>query len=485
VVLLALACSPAIRTTRSRLGVGAAEVFEATRLANPSFGWSRMRGHEGTQYTRSAGLNLAELLVLPQRSKLASRDFEALKIEIAAATVELAREVESSWYRHVAAQQALQLAEAVAEAADTSAELAARFHSAGNLSRLELLHERAAAGEARIEAAHARAEAIEARAELNALIGLSGADAARWQATPQLPLPAGAEPELEALLADAREQPLDLRAARLQLEILEQGGRFARRWRWLGDFELEYEWEREPDGSRMRGPGLSLELPIFQQGQDSLMRAEAMLERGRAEAAERALEVEHGIRRAHARAQALREVVAAYAEVVVPDRAEAVLRELERYNFMLVGAFDLLSAKREEFEAYAAWIEAVRDYWLARTELAHAAGRPLPAAEGAERTPALDSVIRPGAGHAGMDHSQHQGHGSMDHSRHQGHEGMDHSKHRGHEGMDHSKHRGHEGMDHSQHRGHEGRDHSQHRGHEGMDHSQHHQHRKPSKGDQP
>jgi len=45
---------------------------------------------------------------------------------------------------------------------------------------------------------------------------------------------------------------------------------------------------------------------------------------------------------------------------------------------MLEGQFELLLAKRQEYEAYQGYLEAVRDYWLARTDLARAVGTTLP-----------------------------------------------------------------------------------------------------------
>jgi hypothetical protein len=153
-----------------------------------------------------------------------------------------------------------------------------------------------------------------------------------------------------------------------------------------------------------------------------------------------------------------------------------------------------VQAKLAEYDAYQAYLEAVRDYWLARVELARAVGQRLPSDAGiGERTPSVQDILAPKGGmdHSTMDHSQHgaAAPAAMDHS---GHEGMDHSKHEaappkamdhsGHDGMDHSKHEATapEAMDHS---GHEGMDHSKHEaappkatnhsGHEGMDHSGH------------
>jgi cobalt-zinc-cadmium efflux system outer membrane protein len=44
---------------------------------------------------------------------------------------------------------------------------------------------------------------------------------------------------------------------------------------------------------------------------------------------------------------------------------------------MLLGVFQLLAAKQAEVAAYREYIEAVRDYWVARSELERAVGAPL------------------------------------------------------------------------------------------------------------
>ena len=52
---------------------------------------------------------------------------------------------------------------------------------------------------------------------------------------------------------------------------------------------------------------------------------------------------------------------------------------LQKYNYMLVGAFDLLMAKQREFDDYQKYIEVVRDYWIIRTDITRAAGGRMPA----------------------------------------------------------------------------------------------------------
>lgn len=423
-VALALAQQPRLAMAFSRLGIAAADAFEASRLANPTLSFARLSG-SGTQRTWQLGMDLADLLLLPRTSDLAERDLAALRIEVAAALVDVARDTERAWYRHVAAEQTATLRSATAEAAEASAALARRLHEAGNISRLQLVREQAALGEAQVRALHAESQTAITRRDLNLLMGLAGEDADRWQTPGGLPLPVEQEPELAALLAEARAHRLDLAAGHLQLGVLEDGQQLANRWGWLGTLELDYEWERETDGSRLRGPGLKLELPIFNQGQHRTMRADARLERGRAELAARELLVDLDVRTTFTRLARQRDVIDAYRSTIVPARAEAVERQLERYNFMLIGTFELLLARQQEYQAYEHYIDAVRDYWLARTDLAHAVGRPLPGKiTETDATPDLRTLIHPDPnghdpnGHDHHDHHDHGHHHDHDHGQH-------------------------------------------------------------------
>jgi cobalt-zinc-cadmium efflux system outer membrane protein len=54
---------------------------------------------------------------------------------------------------------------------------------------------------------------------------------------------------------------------------------------------------------------------------------------------------------------------------MLPLRREITQQTQLQYNAMLVGAFQLLQAKQAEIEAGAQYIEAVRDYWIARAQV--------------------------------------------------------------------------------------------------------------------
>ena len=446
---VAMLRSPRLREHYARLGLARAEVLEAVEIGNPRLSFQRL-SIEGGGHVRTTGLALPllDLLLLPAKARLAGKDYDRARFEVADAVLATVAEVEAAWYTYVTARQVAGMREAVAEGTAASAELAGRFHAAGNISALQLAQEQAAASQSRIEALQARAEAGRARLELVTLLGLRGEEA-RWEASDTLPLPVPDEDAPEALVALAREGNLELLAARAEAEVLADALGLTRKLRWIGGSEIGYEREKEGDGRVLRGPEISLELPLFNQGQARLAKAEARLAEALARVQQAELSAENGVLTGAEAVAAMREVVDTHRLALVPQREAIVARQQERQNFMLIGVFELIQAKVAEYDAYQSYLEAVRDYWLARVELARVVGRRLPSDAGIDaRTPSLDDILGPAEAPA-MDHSQH---GGMDHSQHQG---MDHS---GHAGMDHSKH---QDMDHSRH---EGMDHSGHDG---------------------
>jgi cobalt-zinc-cadmium efflux system outer membrane protein len=175
-------------------------------------------------------------------------------------------------------------------------------------------------------------------------------------------------------------------------------------------------------------------------------RAQAQLDQS--DAALRALEVDisTSIRARAALLAAARERAAQYRDVLIPLREEIVALMQRQVNYMLDDPSRLLLARQKAFAAYQGYLEAVRDYQLARVELVRAVGAPLPASAGAVAAP-LDArgliAPSPGAGH-GMNHTD-MNHGGAEHHG-VDHGGMDHGSMNhvapGREGT------GHEGMHH-------------------------------------
>nr|ART35564.1 A32 [uncultured bacterium] len=412
-VQVAMVRSPRLQQEYARLGLARAEVLEAVQVSNPRLSVSYLRSEDGPgrQLQMGVALPLVDLLLLPARVRLADSDYERARFDIAAAVLAVTADVQASWYAYVGSQQVADMRAAIAQGTAAAAELAKRFHDAGNISELQLRQEEAVASQARIDAGLARAEAQRARLDLNLLIGLHG-DAAAWKTSDRLLQPVAEEDDPEALLVLAQKNNLGLLAARQEAAIFNSLLTSTRRWRWLSGAEIGYERESELDGSHIKGPTLGLELPIFNQGQARLARAQARATLAQARLGAAELAVDSAVRLGAERVRTLRQVVETYRELLVPQREAVVARSQEQQNFMLIGVFELMQAKVKEFEAYEGYLLAVRDYWLARVDLARAVGQRLPsdAAVGAP-TPGVQDLLMPAnaemESETGTDHAHH------------------------------------------------------------------------------
>ena len=406
-VQIALLRNPRMQSEYARLGIAEADVYEASRISNPTLSITTLH-HSGvpTKYEGGLTASFAELLMLPARKHLAAGEFARTQESIGAAILNLAADTRSAWYTYVSAQQVATMRKAVADAAQTSAELAAKFFEAGNISSLQCKLEEAAATQARLQATRASADAIRARTSLNVLMGLSG-DAAQWTSADRLPAPLPGDESAAALLPLAHQQRLDLTAAEQEVALLEQSLGVTQSYRLLGKVDVGVAGERETDRTKLYGPSLSIQLPIFNQGQGAVARASAQLDDARARLHSLELDIDSAVALGVDRLVATRKIADDYRAALIPQRETIVARTQEQQNYMLVGVFELLLAKQQEFDAYQGYLEAVRDYWLARVDLMRAVGTRLPSdSASTESTVGPDEILHPPPD-AGMQHMHH------------------------------------------------------------------------------
>ena len=396
-VKIAVLKSPRLQQLYGELGLVRADVLEAVQISNPRIGISSLslENGPGSQLVFGVAQPLVDLLTLPVKAKLARLDYERSRYQIAAAILGVSLDVESAWYGAVASQQVADMRAAVAEALQASSDLAQRFYDAGNITELELNREKAAASEARVDAARAGVAAKIARLELNNLLGLSGENG-RWTSTAVLSLPIAQEDDSATLQQMAQANSLELLAARKGEKVAVGAAKISRWFRLLGTTTIGYERERGVERSVIKGPTLDLELPIFNQNGAAVARSRAQLQLARARLSALELNAANAIPAATERVRVLSEVVDIYRTALVPE-LETVARQSQlEQNFALIGAFEVLAARAQQFDAYQAFLEAVRDYWLARVDLMRLIGSRLPSeANASEPTQSVQDYLNP------------------------------------------------------------------------------------------
>jgi outer membrane protein TolC len=125
------------------LGIAEAELVQAGRLANPGFSFKRTHGGGEVAIERTLSMNFVQLLTLPLASRIEARRFEQVKLELAGEAVGMAHQARLAWIEAVAAQQGVEYAQQISDAAEASGELAKRMQAAGNWSKFDAAREQA------------------------------------------------------------------------------------------------------------------------------------------------------------------------------------------------------------------------------------------------------------------------------------------------------------------------------------------------------
>ena len=73
-----------------------------------------------------------------------------------------------------------------------------------------------------------------------------------------------------------------------------------------------------------------------------------------------------------------------YHDIMLPLQERIVNEAQLHYNAMQIGPVQLLRAREQQIETAVAYVEALRDYWLARTDLGQILSGRLPGANGAQ-----------------------------------------------------------------------------------------------------
>ncbi|WP_233583379.1 TolC family protein, partial [Corallococcus sp. CA053C] len=379
-VEVALLNNPALQGTYEELGVSQADMVQAGLLTNPSFDGSigfPLSSSGDTEHEFSIVQSFVDLFTLPLRKRVANEQFIADTLRVAHEALATTAEVRQTFTEVQSRQQLVALRREVLQAADAAAELAVRQRAAGNVTVLALASEQASLEQARLELAQDELALFEAREHLNRLMGLYGARV-QWTLSEKLPEVPAAESSLEHLETLAIRQRLDIDAARKQTSLLWNALELARSTRFFGRVEVGVHTHRDANGPRLFGPTLSLELPIFDQRQGLIARLEAQYRQGEDRLTELSVNARSEVRAMRARLVTLRNMADRYQKVVLPLRTTILEESQRQYNAMQIGLPALLVARREQVEAWRAYLETVRDYWIARADLERLVGGRLP-----------------------------------------------------------------------------------------------------------
>ncbi len=412
-VQLALLNNPRLQAGLLRIGIGRAAVIQSGLFSNPSLALSLRFPDEGglANFEVSLAQNIAELWQIRPRVRAAERDLEQTILTLAREASNAAFEAHSAYVRALQMDRRLEIARENLSIAQQLVELAIARKDAGSGTEVDVNLARAERVSLDVANRTSFVAAVETRTGLAKILGLTTPPSALQLVDP---LPEGIDLTFspEQLVDAARMNRLDLKAADAVTKAAEARVAYERA-RFLRTIDLGLSVERDARPSRggrnwlaesafastqagtltppslqprdpqttdyVAGPTLSLELPLFDQNQAQVARAEFELLQAHylRDAIDREIVQESWA--VHARAKGAFENAGFMRDELLPLRENGLRLAREAYRFGGTALLTVLDAQRRLLEARAGYVDVQAAAGLARIDLERIAGQPFAA----------------------------------------------------------------------------------------------------------
>ncbi|HXA35973.1 MAG TPA: TolC family protein [Steroidobacteraceae bacterium] len=369
-VQIALLNNRSLQAAFEELGISEADLVQSGRLPNPAFTLRHAGSAAQYDIEETLSFNMLSLFAEPFAHEIEKRRFAQAQSAVVIAVVQLANETRQAYFASVAARESVHYLEQVKSAAEAGAELARRMVAAGNWNLLDQAREQSFYTDAEQRFARGRLEEDSTREKLLRLMGLPGAQPALRLAEtlPELPQSIEGLPDVEQAAMQSR---MDLRLQRMRIDELAHRLGLTRATRFVN--VLEAGPTRVLQGARSmpyeHGYEVRLEVPIFDGGGPRMRRAEALYSQAVDRFAQAAVDARSQIRQAYSAYEAAFDIAKRQRDEVVPARKLVASQNLLRYNASLVSIFDLLADARAQIASVDDYIQSVRDFWMAKSEL--------------------------------------------------------------------------------------------------------------------
>lgn len=390
-VQIALLNNRALQAAYNTLGASEAEMVQAGLPPAPTLTLAHLTGDE-LEIERQLAQDLLALLTLPRRREIAEDKFRADQARAVEATLMTAMEARRAFFRAVAAKEAIAFLEQSRSSAETSSELAKKLGETGALPKLGQARQHAFYADVSGELALARLRARSEQEKLNRALGLWG-DELSYRLPDKLPKLPSRPRTAETIETDAVSMRIDLRVARMELDVLAKQYGLTHATRFIDVLEVSaLNRDEHRPGTTTNyalGPGptliksetptvektersgydISFQIPIYDFGETKTRLAEQNYLRAVNLLIDKAVNVRADARNAYQTYRGAYDIARYYEKSVIPLRQTISEQTQLNYNGMLSDLFELLTDARERISANLQSIEAKRDFWLADVDL--------------------------------------------------------------------------------------------------------------------
>ncbi len=175
--------------------------------------------------------------------------------------------------------------------------------------------------------------------------------------------------DISDIESQALRQRLDVQGAMKEADSIASSLGLTRATGFISVLELGYLRNSASGLPRQTGYEIEIRLPIFDWGSARVARAEYTYMQAVNRAADSAVRARSEVREAYGAYRTAYDLAKHYREEIVPLRKRISDENVLRYNGMLISVFELLADARQQIASVNAYIEALRDFWVAEANL--------------------------------------------------------------------------------------------------------------------
>ena len=393
-VQVALLNNRALRELLFEIGVRRADAVQAGLLSNPSLEALVRFPEGGGSSTTEGGLvqNLIELQYLPARKQAAESHVERTVLDVAQRAVIVAAQAKAGYFTARASRSALSVAEENLKTAQDFLELTLERQEAGATTQVDVNAARSTHLEQQVLVRAAKFAALDAKRRLALALGIA-TPPEEIELADALAAPPDHTLDLQRLLTVAHEHRLDLRSAAKNVEATGSVVPLERQRKWRNvSGGLAFESE---GGDLALGPAIELELPIFDQNQAQIAKAEYRYAQALRRLEGVTANVGQQVRGAYERYAMAQDTARLYRTELLPLREASLDLARESFAAGKTGFLSVLEAQDRLLATRREYVDRLEAVALSIPDLEAACGRPLEVLLGSDEE---DCGGEPGAG---------------------------------------------------------------------------------------
>ena len=378
-VRVALLNNRLLQSSFEELGISKSDLVQAGLLSNPSlsavFRFLISSG-SGTNIDADLFFPISDLWQIPFRKKTAAAKMEATIMHVGQEVIDTVADAKQAYDRVYYLIEARKETEEILDRFMAIRDQVVVRRDFGYMSDLDVYLAQTMVAEAEMEVVRVEGELAIARSHLNRALSLNsrqiGYEIQGGAIEEQVKLP-----ELEGGIKYALDHRLDIQMARFKVRQIEREVELEKA-RILKHVALGVSYERDADGADVLGPGFDIQLPIFDQNQAQI--AKAQYKNRQARKTLQALEgkVREEITGDLERINFHQVQVQTFREKIIPFREKAIGYAEKWVNAMQLNRLYLLEAQKGLLQSRREYLEALMERQKALVDLELHMGGKLP-----------------------------------------------------------------------------------------------------------